>query len=185
MWTAQAQELLIDQSVQHLAAGARVDIPEAARLRHREPQPRHLHVFAMNALQESGVVDGVNALGHGSRSFLPCVLSLQDVQRNGYGCTERTRVADHAFIPMVLRCWAAGLHKAFGQHFDDAMATPIARRWFASAPEHRRDVRVEPAIPIPVTRRGEPATVALGGVTEPLALASCEQNGFHGGDSPS
>ncbi len=74
-----------------------------------------------------------------------------------------------------LRCWAAGLHKAFGQHFDDAMATPIARRWFASAPEHRRDLRVEPAIPIPVTRRGEPATVALGGVTERVAVLGTDR----------
>jgi exodeoxyribonuclease V gamma subunit len=69
----------------------------------------------------------------------------------------------------LLRCWANGLRSTFGLAPDAPLPHPIAARWFGAAPEHRRDVHVEPGIPIPITRRGEPATVMLTGQTELLA----------------
>ena len=69
----------------------------------------------------------------------------------------------------LLRCWAAGLRATLPEDALAGGAAPFARRWFGAAPEHRRGVIVEPAISIPITRRGEPATIALAGATERVA----------------
>ena len=46
---AEAEELVV-QLVEDVEAGGLIDIPEAARLRERETQARHLHVLAMSAV---------------------------------------------------------------------------------------------------------------------------------------
>lgn len=65
----------------------------------------------------------------------------------------------------LLRCWRDALVAALG-----ALPDGLAPIWFGGAPEHRHDARIEPAVPVSVSRASEaPVTLELGGVTELLA----------------
>ena len=66
----------------------------------------------------------------------------------------------------LLRCWRDGLLQATGGLL--VAPTPI---WLGSAPEHRRDVVIRPALAVPIA---EGATVAVGGRTELCARAADE-----------
>jgi exodeoxyribonuclease V gamma subunit len=64
----------------------------------------------------------------------------------------------------LLRCWRDGLWSALG-----GVPRSLAPRWFGGAPEHLRDARLEPALPVAVPLAGGAVTIDVGGVTELLA----------------
>jgi hypothetical protein len=67
--SAEAEELLVHEVVEHVEAGGLIDIPQTAGLCHGEPQARHFHVLAMNAVQESEVAVCAKPFRHGSVPF--------------------------------------------------------------------------------------------------------------------
>jgi exodeoxyribonuclease V gamma subunit len=64
----------------------------------------------------------------------------------------------------LLRSWRDGLQAKFGE-----LPTGIAPIWFGTAPEHRRDVAIAPAIPLTVPLPDGPRVIGLHGASEPLA----------------
>ena len=66
----------------------------------------------------------------------------------------------------LLRCWRDGLLEATG-----GLLVAPAPIWLGSAPEHRRDVLIRPALAVPI---GEGVSVTVGGRTELCARAADE-----------
>jgi exodeoxyribonuclease V gamma subunit len=64
----------------------------------------------------------------------------------------------------LLRCWRDALQALLG-----GPARRLAPRWFGGAPEHRRDARIEPAVPLTVPLADGTVTIEVGGATELLA----------------
>jgi exodeoxyribonuclease V gamma subunit len=71
----------------------------------------------------------------------------------------------------LLRCWRDGLAQALG----GALPECLEPLWLGGAPEHRRDVTLEPAIRLQLPLAEGPTVVELGGMTERLATAGGEQ----------
>ncbi|HEY7373505.1 MAG TPA: exodeoxyribonuclease V subunit gamma [Polyangia bacterium] len=65
----------------------------------------------------------------------------------------------------LLRSWREGLRLACAGR----LPTGLARIWYGAAPEHRRDVAIDPAIPLSVALPDGPRAVTLTGQTEALA----------------
>ena len=72
----------------------------------------------------------------------------------------------------LLRSWREGLREALR----GIVYRPASRRiWYGAAPEHRRDVKIDPVIPLSVPLPEGTRDVALYGQTEALALVGGER----------
>src|SRR6185436_2670445 len=65
---------------------------------------------------------------------------------------------------MFLRSWREGLREALGGR----LPTGLAPIWYGDAPEHRRDIKPAPSIPLAVPLADGVRNISLFGQTEPL-----------------
>ena len=86
----------------------------------------------------------------------------------------RRRVRQGRCAPATSACCARGA-KASARRCAGSLPTGLARIWYGAAPEHRRDVKIDPAIPLSVPLPEGPRDVALYGQTEALALVGGER----------
>jgi len=71
----------------------------------------------------------------------------------------------------LLRSWRDGLRQACA----GSLPTALTRIWYGAAPEHRRDVKIDPVIPLSVPLPDGAREVSLYGQTEALALVGGER----------